>query len=54
MRGTAPSRLLEVYNHLPFSRFLGFSGHKEMLSVKLAMCFMDSSWRKYVQKGIKK
>jgi hypothetical protein len=38
--------LLEVYNHSePFSRFLGCSGHKEMLSVKLPMCFMDSSWK---------
>ena len=38
----APSKFFEAYNHSPFSRFLGFSGHKEMFSVKVAMCFMDS------------
>jgi len=53
VRGTAPSRSFEVYNHALFSRSLGFSGHKEMLSVNLAMLFKDSSWR-YSQKGKKK
>jgi len=54
MEGTAPSRFVEVYNHASFSRFLGFSGHKKILSFRFFMYFMGSSWKKHVQKGNKK
>jgi len=54
MRSITPSRLYEAYSHSLFARFLGISRHKEMLSVKLAMCFTDSSWSKYFQKETKK
>jgi len=53
-RSIAPSRTCEAGSHSLFARFLGISGHKKMLSVKLATCFTDSSWNKYFQKRNKK
>lgn len=41
---TAPSRVNEAGSHLPFSHFLGISGHKLTVSVNLAVPFKDLSW----------
>ena len=39
----APSHSIGAYSHLPFSCFLGFSGHKKISSVRLATPFKDLS-----------